>query len=83
MIGLNQLFGLLLADIGLLLVVLVDHLDRPSIHLAADVIERQFERIARVGADRGGRAAESIDEPDLDRIRRDSGRRERDCHRTQ
>ena len=36
--------------------------------VAADVIERQFERVAGVGADRGGRAAERADKADLDAV---------------
>src|SRR5471032_3307980 len=69
--------------IWLLLVVLIDHLDRPACHLAAEMIERQFERIARVVADRGGRTAEGRDKADSDGIRRDGGPQKREGHRSE
>ncbi len=64
---LDQFLGLLLANIRLLPVVFVDHLDRNAAHLAAQMVERKFERVAHVVADDGSRAAEGRDEADLDR----------------
>ena len=49
-----------------MLVVLVDDLDRQAADLAAEMIERELERVAHVVADRGDRAAERADEADLD-----------------
>ena len=77
LVGLDQLFGLLLADVRLLAVVLVDHFDRHAAHLAAHMIERELERIAHVVADHSGRAAEGRDKADLDGVRRDRGLRQR------
>ena len=66
LVGLDQLLGLLHADFGLDLVVLVDHLDRQAADLAAVMVEGELERVAHVVADRGDRAAERADEADLD-----------------
>ena len=68
LVGFDQLLGLLLADVRLLPVVFVDHLDRETADLAAHMIERELERIAHVVADHRGRAAEGRDEADLDRL---------------
>src|SRR6185369_2528105 len=70
LVGLDQFFGLLLADIGLLAIVLVDHLDRLAAHLAAEMVERKLEGIAHVVADRSSRTAESRDKADLDAVGR-------------
>ena len=66
MVGLDQLLGLLHADIGLLRVVLIDHLHRQAADLAAEMIERELEGVAHVVADHGGRTAEGRDIADLD-----------------
>src|SRR5260370_19559001 len=73
LVGLHEFFGFLLADVRLLLIVLVDHLDRLAAHLAAEMIERELERIAHVVADHRGRAAEGRDKPDLDAVPRRGG----------
>jgi hypothetical protein len=67
-VRLDQFFGFLLADIRLLLVVLVDYLDGFAVHLAADVVEREFKAVARIVADRGARAAKGVDKSDLDGV---------------
>ena len=77
LVGLDQLFGLLLADIRLLPVILVDHLDRLAAHLAAHMIQRQLERVAHVVADHSGRAAEGRDKADLDGVAGGCGLRQR------
>ena len=66
MVGLDQLLGLLHADVRLLRVVFVDDLDRQAAELAAEVVETELERIAHVVADGRGRAAERADEADFD-----------------
>ena len=77
LVGLDQLFGLLLADVGLLAVVLVDHLDRLAAHLAAQMVERELERVAHVVADHSGGTAEGGDKADLDGVARARGLRQR------
>ena len=68
MVGFDQLVGLLLADLGLLRVVLVENLDRLSRHLAAEMLEAEIETVAHIVADRRGRTAERADETDLDGV---------------
>src|SRR5262249_52340949 len=58
LVGLDELLGLLDAYLGLLLIVLVNHLDRQAPHLAAQMVERKLDRVSHVVADHGGRAAE-------------------------
>ena len=53
-IGFDQFLRLLHADFGLLLVVLVNDLDRQPAELAAEMIEPKLERVFHVVADRGG-----------------------------
>src|SRR5258708_12052356 len=77
----HEFFGLLLSDVRLLLIVLVDHLDRFAAHLAAEMIERELERIAHVVADHRGRAAEGRDKPDLDGVPRRGGGPQRESPR--
>ena len=60
---------------GLLLVVLVDDLDRHAADLAAEMVERELERVAHVVADDRGRAAEGRDKADLDGLLLRQGRR--------
>jgi len=43
LVAFDQLFGLLLADLGLEAVIFVDHLHRNAAHLAAHVVERELE----------------------------------------
>src|SRR5262249_41708944 len=57
---------LLHAHFRLLLVVLVDHLDREAADLAVEVVERELNRVAHIVADDSGRAAEGTDKADLD-----------------
>ncbi len=83
---LDELLGLLLADVGLELVVLVDDLEGLAAHLAAEMLLGEFDRAAHVLADRGLRAGEGADETDLDRAlghRRQgaggNGRQRRNC----
>ena len=54
---LQHLLGELHADLGLELVVAVDHLDGEAAHLAAEVVERELDRILHVLADDRGRTA--------------------------
>jgi len=85
LVGFDQLLGLLHADLGFGLIVLVDHLDRQAADFKAVMVESQLEGIAHVRADRGHRPAEGADEADLYRLLR-HGRRgsERDdCDRSQ
>src|SRR5207249_10795705 len=65
LVGFDELLGLLHAHFRLLLVVLVDHLDREAADLAPKVIERKLDGIAHIVADDSGRAAEGADEADL------------------
>jgi nucleoside-diphosphate-sugar epimerase len=67
-VGFDQLFSLLPAHLRPLLIVLVDHLDRQGAHLAAEMIEREFEGVAHVAADHGRRTAERTDKADLDAL---------------
>ena len=48
---LQHLVGDLLADVGLELVVAVDHLDVEAADLAAEVVERELDRVLHVLAD--------------------------------
>jgi hypothetical protein len=73
-VGFDELVGLLLADLGLLRVVLEQNLDRLSRHLAAEMLEAEIEAVAHVVADRGGRAAERPDEADFHTVSRHSCR---------
>jgi hypothetical protein len=76
----QHLVGELLANIGLPLIVTVDHLDLEAAYLAAQVIEGQLHRILHMLADDTGRPGQRGDEADLDRL----GRSDRgDCHRRQ
>jgi hypothetical protein len=61
----DELVGFLLADIGSLLIVLVNHLDRDAAHFAAKMVQCELERVAHVVAHHGCRSAECADEPDL------------------
>jgi hypothetical protein len=70
MVGFDQLVGLLLADLRLLGVVLVDHFDRLSRHLPAELIEGKIEPIAHIVADGRRRTTERTDKADLDRVGR-------------
>ena len=67
-VGLDQLIGLLLADLRLEAVVFVYDLYGQATHFAAHMIERQLERVAHVVADDGNGPAEGADEPDFDRF---------------
>src|SRR6266513_3047650 len=55
----------LLADVGLHLVVAVDHLDLEPRHLAPEVIEGELDRVPHVLADDALRARQRGDEADL------------------
>ena len=66
MIGFEQFLGLLDADFGFLLVVLVNDFDRQPAELATEMIEPELKRVFHVGTDRAGGAAERTDEADLD-----------------
>jgi len=70
---LEHLVGELLADVGLALVVAVDDLDVESADLAAQVLERQLDRVLHVLADDAGRARQRGDEPDLDGLGGEDG----------
>ena len=61
-------FGQLLAHFRLELVVADLHLDRQSAELAAVELDREVEGIADIHADRGIRAGQRRDEPDLDLV---------------
>jgi len=79
LVALHELLGLLLADLGLLVVILVDDLDRLAGHLAAHVVQGQLDRVAHVLADIGIAAGQGGDEADLDfalRIGRRNAERE-------
>src|SRR6185436_19569282 len=65
LVGLHELLALLHAYFRPLLIVLVDNLDRQVAHLAAEVIEREFEGIAHIVADDCGRPAARADEADF------------------
>jgi hypothetical protein len=58
----------LLSDVGLDLVVAVDHLDVQSAHLAAQVVEGQLDGVLHVLADEALRPGQRGDEPDLHRL---------------
>src|SRR5262249_31396313 len=60
--------GLLHADLGLGLIVFVDHLDRQVTDLTTAMVEPKLEGIAHVRADRGHRPAEGADEANLYRL---------------
>ena len=62
---LDQLVGLLLADIGLEAIVFHDQLDVERSHLVADVLQRQLDRIFHVFADNGGRGCQRRNKTDL------------------
>jgi hypothetical protein len=64
----DELVGLLLADLRLEAVVLVDHLEVEITHLAAHVLDREIDGILLVIADHRGRCGERGDEADLDGI---------------
>jgi hypothetical protein len=64
-IGTDQLVGLLLADLGLLLIILVDDLGGDAADLAAEMVERELEAVAHIVADHRGGPAERGDETDL------------------
>jgi hypothetical protein len=53
---LQHLVGELLADVGLALVVTIDHLDVEAADLATQMVERQLHRIFHVLADDPGRS---------------------------
>jgi hypothetical protein len=55
----------LLADLGLLLIILIDDLGGQPADLAAEMIKRELEAVTHVIADSRGRPAERCDEPDL------------------
>lgn len=83
-IGFEQFLRLLHADFGLLLVVLVNDLNRQAAELATEMIEPELKRVFHVGADRAGGPAERTDKPDFDGLilsrgrpcqQRESGRR--------
>src|SRR5439155_9328950 len=67
---LQHLVGDLLAHVGLLLVVAVDHLDVEPADSAAEVVEGQLDGVLHVLADDAGGAGERGDEPDPHRLRR-------------
>src|SRR5206468_11153173 len=67
---LQHLVGDLLAHVGLLLVVTVDHLDVEPADSAAEVVEGQLDGVLHVLADDAGGAGERGDEPDPRRLRR-------------
>src|SRR5262245_58254981 len=73
-VGFDQLLGLLHSDLGLGLIVLVDHLDRQAAELTPMMVEPKLEGIAHVRADCGHRPAKRADEPDLYRLLRHSWR---------
>ena len=66
LIGLQQLFRDLPADFRLDLIVLVDHLHIEVAHLAAEMIEGEFEAVLLLIADESIGAAECVDIADLD-----------------
>ena len=70
---LYELVGLLLADLGPLLVILVDDLDGLAGHLAPQVIERQLDRVAHVVADDGSGTGQRRDVADRDLVLRQCG----------
>jgi hypothetical protein len=78
---LQHFLGDLHADVGLELVVAVDHLEGHAAHLAAQVLDRELDRILHVLADDARRAGERGDESDLDLLlrQRRGGESERRC----
>jgi hypothetical protein len=64
----QHLVGELLADVGLDLVVAVDHLDVESPDFPAEMIERQLDRVLHVLADGALRPGQGRDEADLHRL---------------
>ena len=63
---LQHLLGDLHADVGLELVVAVEHLDRQAADLAAEVLDGELDRLLHVLADHALRAGHRADEADLD-----------------
>ena len=63
---LQHLVGELLADVGLDLVVAVDDLGVEAADLAAEVVERELDRVLHVLADDALRARQRGDEADLE-----------------
>ena len=74
---LEHLVGELLADVGLDLVVAVDHLDVEPADLSSEMVERQLDRILHVLADDPLWPGQGGDEADLHRLggRRSGGQR--------
>ena len=73
---LQHLVGHLLADVGLDLVVAVDDLGLEPADLAAEVVERELDRVLHVLADDALRAGQRGDEADLQRVGRAGGARQ-------
>ena len=71
---LQHLLGDLLADIGLDLVVAVDHLGVEAADFALEMVERELDRVLHVLADHALRAGEGRNEADLEFLLRE-GRR--------
>jgi hypothetical protein len=67
---LQHLLGDLHADVGLGLVVAVDHFRLEPADLAAEMVERELDRVLHVGADHALRTAHGGDEADLDLLLR-------------
>ena len=65
----QQLLGLLLANFRLNLIVFEQDLDRNSAHLAAEMIERDHDRIAHILADNARATRQRCYETDLDLFR--------------
>ena len=63
---LQHLLGDLHADIGLGLIIAVDHLHLHTADLAAEMIERELDRVPHVAADHALRSAHRGDEADLE-----------------
>jgi hypothetical protein len=70
---LQHLVGELLADVGLDLVVAVDHLGVEAADLAVEVVERELDRVLHVLADHALRTRERGDEADLQLLLRCRG----------
>jgi len=68
LVFLEHLVGELLADVGLDLVVAVDHLDVEPADLPAEMVERQLDRVLHVLADDALRPGQGGDEADLHRL---------------
>jgi hypothetical protein len=77
LVALEHLVGELARDVGLLLVVLDDHLDRQAAQLAAGVLDAEQESVADRHADDAAGAGERADEADLDPVGGEGRGRER------